>query len=48
VWPLPVSATKPMPDRVVKPPVQLTVHSVAIARPLKMAPRGAKQATSTM
>src|SRR6218665_3089396 len=29
-WPLPVSATKPMPDRVPAPPVQLTVHSIAV------------------
>src|SRR3989344_1489008 len=27
-WPLPVSATKPMPERVPVPPVQLTVHSM--------------------
>jgi hypothetical protein len=28
VWPLPVSATNPMPERVPRAPVQLTVHSM--------------------
>jgi hypothetical protein len=28
-WPLPVSATKPMPERVPAAPVQLTVHSMS-------------------
>ena len=28
-WPEPVSATKPMPDRVPAAPVQLTVHSMS-------------------
>jgi hypothetical protein len=27
-WPLPVSATKPIPERVPDAPVQLTVHSI--------------------
>jgi hypothetical protein len=29
-WPLPVSATNPMPERVPAPPVQLTVHSMRV------------------
>ena len=28
-WPEPVSATKPMPERVPAAPVQLTVHSMS-------------------
>ncbi|MNT30003.1 hypothetical protein D3C72_1657720 [compost metagenome] len=28
-WPLPVSATKPIPDRAPLAPVQVTVHSIA-------------------
>jgi hypothetical protein len=30
VWPLPVSATNPIPERVFNPPVQLTVHSMIV------------------
>jgi hypothetical protein len=29
-WPLPVSATNPMPERVPDAPVQLTVHSILV------------------